>query len=473
MQGPPGSQGLQEPQGIQGDRGLQGPPGRQGIQGIHGIPGQREPQGFQGPHGQVPAAQKGQPQLNPNITTLDTSGLETSFQAVGNAMNQLPQQQQIATAQLNQSLIQQQQERGHMVAVMNKVTSATLQSSYGSIFTSIPVYDRSDTKEFWSWLHCIESAFSYTKWNPHLEAMGKSTGKVLNTIMSIPQNYAWSIVRRALVREFSEFTSPAPATAMLDNMQQEEGEPLKLYVHRYSVIHKMVTGMNAIQNTDPSCWMSFLRSINNVAISNKIAKSKTVQCNLEQCMTRAIQTEAQYQFAECVNLGRRTGPSLRPVMVQEMDEDDDNPDNTIPRNDHAVRNACWNCGEIGHYANECPPNINNIRNKGGKKTNMDKKGGECTYTTTGKEPILERVVNTILNGMMREQRGRLQVQCKYQKLKKAVTSAEDRGIASAAATTSPPHRNRYPDQNNADKDKDKKGHKGQRGRLPKKREGKW
>ena len=88
--------------------------------------------------------------------------------------------------------------------------------------------------------------------------MGKSTGTVLNTIMSIPQNYAWSIVRRALVREFLEFTSPAHAMAALDNMQQEEGEPLKLYVHRYSVIHKMVTGMDAIQNTDPSRWMSFL-----------------------------------------------------------------------------------------------------------------------------------------------------------------------------------------------------------------------
>ena len=44
-----------------------------------------------------------------------------------------------------------------------------------------------------------------------------------------------------------------------------------------------------------------------MAISNpnKIAKSKTVPCNLEQCMTRAVQTEAQYQFAEGVNLGRR------------------------------------------------------------------------------------------------------------------------------------------------------------------------
>ena len=193
-QGPPGPQGLQGPQGIQGRIGAQGPPGRQGLHGIRGLQGERGPTGFRGPHGQAPSqAPPGMLQINPNITTLDTTGLETSFQAVGNAVNQLAQQQQIANAQLNQGLLQQQ-ERGQMVAVMDKVATGTLQSSYDSIFASIPVYDGSDTKEFWSWLHRIESACSYMQHNPCLEAMGKSVGKVLNTIISIPQHYAWSIV---------------------------------------------------------------------------------------------------------------------------------------------------------------------------------------------------------------------------------------------------------------------------------------
>ena len=112
------------------------------------------------------AVSAGSAPTGPYITTLDTTGLETSFQAVGDAMNQLAQQQQIANAQLNQSLQQQQQERGQMVEVMDRVANATLQSSYDSIFASILVYDVSDTKEFWSWLHCIESACSYTNRNP-------------------------------------------------------------------------------------------------------------------------------------------------------------------------------------------------------------------------------------------------------------------------------------------------------------------
>ena len=61
-----------------------------------------------------------------------------------------------------------------------------------------------------------------------------------------------------------------------------------------------------------------------MAISNKISKHKTVPHNLEQCMTRAVQTEAQYQFTEDVNLGRQTGPlPLKSVMVQEVGGEDD------------------------------------------------------------------------------------------------------------------------------------------------------
>ena len=127
--------------------------------------------------------------VNPNVTTLDTTGLENTFQAVGTAMNQLAQQQQVANAQLNQSLQQQQQEREQIVAVMDKVASATLQSSYDSIFASIPVlYDGSDMKEFWVMVTPHRSSLLLYLEESSTRSNGKSTGKVLSTIMSIPQN---------------------------------------------------------------------------------------------------------------------------------------------------------------------------------------------------------------------------------------------------------------------------------------------
>ena len=61
-------------------------------------------------------------------------------------------------------------------------------------------------------------------------------------------------------------------------------------------------------------------------------------------------------------------------------------------------------------------------------------------TITGKESVSERVMNTILNGMMRERRGRLQFQHKYQKLRKIVTSAENGGGTTGITTTSLVHK---------------------------------
>ena len=76
-------------------------------------------------------------------------------------------------------------------------------------------------------------------------------------------------------------------------------------------------------------------------------------------------------------------------------------------------------------------------------------------------------MNTILNGMMRERQGHLQVQHKYQRLKKAVASTEDSGIASTVSHTSPPHRGKDQDDKNYDKNQDKRLKKGQQGRPAK------
>ena len=127
---------------------------------------QEDHRGFRGPQGQVTAVSANSAPTGPNITTLDTTGLETSFQAVGDAMNQIAQQQQIANVQLNQSLQQQQQERNQMVAVMDRVANATLQSSYDSIFASIPCMMAQIPKNFGHGYTCIESACSYTNRNP-------------------------------------------------------------------------------------------------------------------------------------------------------------------------------------------------------------------------------------------------------------------------------------------------------------------
>ena len=76
--------------------------------------------------------------------TLDTTGLENSFQIVGQAIGNLAQQQQMANTALSRSLIQQQRERATFGHVLNQIAAGQKQSQYNDLFKHIPVYDGED-----------------------------------------------------------------------------------------------------------------------------------------------------------------------------------------------------------------------------------------------------------------------------------------------------------------------------------------
>ena len=115
---------------------------------------------------------------------------------------------------------------------------------------------------FISWLERIEAACLYAKRDPRQEALGHSGGKVLNSILSVPSHQPWKILKETLLRDYSEFKSPAHACTYLENMTQEDDESLCLYVYRYTRAHRMVTGLAPKENMDPSRWTHFLASIN-------------------------------------------------------------------------------------------------------------------------------------------------------------------------------------------------------------------
>ena len=89
-------------------------------------------------------------------------------------------------------------------------------------------------------------------------------------------------------------------------MTQKPNEPLRLYIFRYSKIHKSVTKRDACYDTDPSRWFRFLTSIMNTTIADKITRSKSLPQNLQQCFEKALRLEASLQLSEGVNMARRT-----------------------------------------------------------------------------------------------------------------------------------------------------------------------
>ena len=136
--------------------------------------------------------------------------------------------------------------------------------------------------------------------------------------------------------------------AQLENMIQKPNEPLRLYIYRYSKLHKAVTQKDACHDTDPSRWFRFLTSITNTSIADKVTRGKTLPHNLQQCFEKALEYEASFQLSEGVNMAQKT--TIMNVNVEEEDEIN------LVKDARARSNACIKCGKMGYFQCDCQYN---------------------------------------------------------------------------------------------------------------------
>ena len=163
--------------------------------------------------------------------------------------------------------------------------------------------------------------------------------------MALPDAHSWKAIREELKRCFSDQTSLGHAATQLENMSQKPNEPLRLYIFRYSKIHKSVTKRDACYDTDPLRWFRFLTSITNTTIADKITRSENLPQNLQQCFEKALKLEASLQLSEGVNMAWRTT-----VMNVEVDTKDEI---NLIKDVRARSNVCYKCGEMGHFQRDC------------------------------------------------------------------------------------------------------------------------
>ena len=173
-------------------------------------------------------------------------------------------------------------------------------------------------KEFFPWLDRLEAACYYCGRDIKTEALGRSVGPVQNVIMALPHNKSWLAIREELKRCFSDQILLGHTAAQLENMTQKPNEPLRLYIYRYSKLHKAVTQKDACHDTDPSRWFRFLTSITNISIADKVTRSKTLPHNLQQCFEKALEYEASFQLSEGVNMACKM--TIMNVNVEEEDK---------------------------------------------------------------------------------------------------------------------------------------------------------
>ena len=343
-------------------------------------------------------------------------------------MLQLARAQDQTNRHLQQGQINMQAHTG----ALQQLSTSIYQHNFDHIFTSIPIYDGSDREGFFPWLECLEAACFYSGRNIKTEALGRSAGPVQNVIMALPNVCSWKAIREELKRCFSDQTSLGHAAAQLENMTQKPNEPLRLYIFRYSKIHKSVTKRDACYNTDPSRWFRFLTSITNTTIADKITRSEFLPQNLQQCFKKALRLEASLQLSEGVNMAQKT-------TVMNVDVDTDDEVNLI-KDARARSNACYKSREMGHFQRYCKYDgdkpIDGQQEQDGSYDSYDPVVGKWMTNLVATTPITAKAMKSLYAELNRQKDLKITYRRRYKDLQAVVTTDATATVLQPAAVTS-------------------------------------
>ena len=199
----------------------------------------------------------------------------------------------------------------------------------------------------------------------------------------------------------------------------------------YSKIHKSVTKRDACYDTDPLRWFRFLTSITNTTIADKITRSEFLPQNLQQCFEKALRLEASVQLSEGVNRAQRTT-----VMNVDVDTDDEV---NLSKDVRARSNACYKCGEMGHFQRDCKYDGNKPKDsrqeQDGSFDSYDPVVGKWMTNLVATTPITAKAMKSICTELNKQKELKRTYHRRYKNLQAAVATTTDTPVTTLHPVT--------------------------------------